>query len=278
MRGVLWAASALVFIAGVQTFVLSEGTERFFSWTVLPPLTAAFIGAGYWSSFILELMAARERVWANARPAFVSALLFTGLTSAATLLHADRFHLNSSDPVTLIATWAWFAVYLGVPFLFVAALIVQARTRGADPPRQRPMPGWVLVASLLQAVVLLTVAVALFAAPATSAILWPWPLTPLTARAVAAWLVGIGSMNALVVVERDYARLRAALASYVLLGPLEVIALARYAGTFRWGSPAGVVYVVLLAMILAVGVYTFLAGVQPLSRVKDAQPAVQLGR
>ena len=36
--------SAAVF---VLTYVLAEDTEQFFAWTVQPPLSAAFFGAGY---------------------------------------------------------------------------------------------------------------------------------------------------------------------------------------------------------------------------------------
>jgi hypothetical protein len=48
MRRMLYVASVLVFIAGIQTFVLSEDTGRFFAWTIAIPLTTAFLGTGIW--------------------------------------------------------------------------------------------------------------------------------------------------------------------------------------------------------------------------------------
>jgi len=66
MRGLLVAASVLVFLAGFQLFILTEQTEHYFARTIQPPLTAAFLGAGYWSSFLLEFLASRERIWARA--------------------------------------------------------------------------------------------------------------------------------------------------------------------------------------------------------------------
>ena len=59
MRWMLLLASGLVFVVGIQLFLLSEQTERYFAWTINPPMTAAFLGGAYWSSFLLELMAAR---------------------------------------------------------------------------------------------------------------------------------------------------------------------------------------------------------------------------
>jgi hypothetical protein len=55
-------------------------TETYFAWTIHPPLTAAVLGAGYWASFVLELLSARERLWARTRVAVPAVLLFSTLT------------------------------------------------------------------------------------------------------------------------------------------------------------------------------------------------------
>src|SRR5712692_507014 len=96
MRRLLYVASALVFISGVQLFVLTDHTDRFFAWTIHPGLTAAFLGGGYLASFFLEFLSARERVWAQARLAVPAVLTFTVLTLVVTLVHRDRFHFG--DP------------------------------------------------------------------------------------------------------------------------------------------------------------------------------------
>src|SRR3972149_11067356 len=44
MRCLLYAAAALVFLAGVQLFIFSEQTAMYISWTVAPPVTAALLG------------------------------------------------------------------------------------------------------------------------------------------------------------------------------------------------------------------------------------------
>jgi hypothetical protein len=60
-------AAALAFIAGILLFVLAAGTDRFFSWTIEPPLTAAFLGAAYWAACVLLAMGrARADVGAGA--------------------------------------------------------------------------------------------------------------------------------------------------------------------------------------------------------------------
>jgi uncharacterized integral membrane protein len=49
-------ALPLLFIAGVQLFILSEQTEFYFAWTISLPLTAAFLGAGYWAAMGVAYM------------------------------------------------------------------------------------------------------------------------------------------------------------------------------------------------------------------------------
>ena len=58
------------------------------------------------------------------------------------------------------------------------------------------------------------------------ATLWPWPLTPLTARVVAAWLIAFGVAAVLTLVERDLSRLAAGAVAYTVFGVLELIAAA----------------------------------------------------
>jgi hypothetical protein len=61
----LWAASALVLLAGVPLFLGSEQTDLYFAWTITPPLTAAFLGAAYWSSLVLLFLSVRQTSWAK---------------------------------------------------------------------------------------------------------------------------------------------------------------------------------------------------------------------
>ena len=102
-------------IVGIQLFILSEQTDRFFAWTIQNPLTAAFLGGAYWASFAMEFLAARRRVWAYARIAVPAVLIFTGMTLVVTLLHLGQFHLNSPDLITRGVAWAWLIVYAIVP-------------------------------------------------------------------------------------------------------------------------------------------------------------------
>jgi len=261
MRWLLYAAAVLVLLAGFQLFVFTERSDTFFAWTILNPLAAAFLGAAYWASVAIEALAGRQLVWANARIAVPTVLVFTVLTLVASLLHLDKFHLGAAFAAgTRVVTWAWLAIYVLVPLLMVFVLIVQARTPGSDPIRQAPLPRWVRAVLAGQAVVLLGVGVALFALPDQASEFWPWTLTPLLAQVTGAWLISLGVAAVHAQYERDARRLRPAAVGYLLLVVLQVIALARYPALFAWGSAAGVSYVIVLGSMLVVGAAGLIIG------------------
>ncbi len=252
--------SLLVGLAGVQLYVLSAQTDRFFAWTVLPPLTAAFLGGAYWASLPLLLAAARQGTWAHARLAVYGVLLFTTATLAATLLHLDRFHLAAPDPVARGAAWAWLAVYVVVPPALLVLLVRQRRVPGGDPPRRGPLPGWVRRPLATLGAGLLVLGAALLVAPAAVAPLWPWPVTPLTGRAVGAWLLGIGVIAAQASWENDAARVRGAMWGLVVFGALELLALARHPAAVDWGGASAWGYVLALLARAGAGLGGALAG------------------
>lgn len=268
MRSILLLASVLVFVAGFQLFILTEETARFFAWTVNPPLSAAFLGASYWSSCVLEYFAAREQSWARARIAVPAVLLFTTLTLITTLLHIGNFHLdvNSYPLYTVAAAWVWIAIYALVPLMMGILLVVQLRAPGSDPPRRYPLPSWMRGLVALQAVVMVLLGAALFLWPTQAIAFWSWMTGALSARAVGAWLLGLGIAAGQVVWENDLARVYPVMISTMVFSILQGIALLRYPGNFLWGTPQAWGYLVFLLSILVVGV----AGTVQARRVKDS--------
>jgi hypothetical protein len=252
MRWLLLVASVLVFIIGIPLFLLSGQTDRYFAWTISLPLTAAFLGAGYWSSFFIEFVASRERVWANSRVAVPAVFVFTVLTLRATLIHLDLFHLGSRFAViTQIGTWTWMAVYVSVPILLAVLWAVQVRLPGGDPPGRAPMSGGIRLAIYLLAAGMLVVGVALFVAPL--GVPWPWELTPLTGRAVGAWLIGLGVAATNMAWEGDWRRVLPVSAMFAVFGALELVVLLRF--PLDWSVARAWIYLLFLLSMLAVGLY-----------------------
>jgi hypothetical protein len=261
MRRLLLVAAVLVFLAGVQLYVFTGRTADYFAWTIATPLTAAFLGAAYWGSVVIEAIAARQRRWADARIAVPTVLVFTVLTLVVTLVHLGLFHLGPRFALaTRAVTWAWIAIYAVVPVLLAVISVVQWRRGGTDPPRDRPLPRPLAVLIAGQAVVLLVLGATLLVVPLTGARLWPWALTPLTGRAIGAWLFSLGVAAVHSLVERDLGRLRPAAWGYLTIAVLEAVALARYPAPMRWGTAPSVCYLIFLATMVVAGVAALLAG------------------
>ncbi|WP_122818014.1 hypothetical protein [Nocardioides pantholopis] len=262
MRRLLLLAAFLVFLAGLQLFVFPERTADWFAWTIAPPMTAVFLGAAYWSSAVLEVAGARAADWHRARVAVGSVLVFTTLTLVVTLVHLDRFHLGAEHPAGARAiTWGWLAIYLLVPVaLSVVGVVELRRARtgaGAAPGRRLPVPLRSLL--LVLGVVLVGTGVVLLVAPDTASTLWSWPLTPLTARAVGAWLVGLGWAAGHAGLIDDVLAVRPVGFTGVTFVVLQAVALARYGEDLSSG-PAAAAYGVGLAAIGVAAVWILALG------------------
>ena len=188
-------AAFLVFLAGLQLFVFPLRTEDWFAWTIDVPMTAVFLGASYWSSAVLEV--AGSRAAGGATPG----------------CRSGRFRLHDADagghagPPRQVPPRRRPAGQRPAGDVGVAGDL-RRRPRGdaghrlaADPGgpgglavrrRRGPLATGLRALLVVLAVVLLGTGVVLLVAPATAAVLWAWPLTDLTARAVGAWLVGLG--------------------------------------------------------------------------------------
>ena len=254
MRRLLWIAGFLVLLAGSTLFILTEKTESWFAWTIDLPLTAAFLGAGYWASVAFEWLAARERAWAYARISVPSVFVFTFLTLIATLIHLELFHLGSSFPLgTQAIAWAWIAIYAGVPVAMAWLWVTQSRAQGSDPAKTAPLPAAIRMMLVIHAAIMLPLGAYLFLAPERALSLWPWALTPLTGRAVGAWVFSVGITAALSARENDLERIRVAAFGYVGLGVLQLLALARYLQVPDWSDVRALVYLVVLLSMVATG-------------------------
>ena len=258
MRWTLLITSALPFLAGLSLFVGTNMTDEWSAWTIDSAITAAAIGGAYWGAFFIKFMSGLERIWARARVAVSAGLTFTVFNFIATVIHSDKFHTDSDRLTTQIVTYLWLVPYFAGISLGVAIIVHQLRAPGVDPPRVAPLPGWLKGVLGIQAAVMAGVGAALFIAPADTADnLWPWELTPLTARVVAAWLLALAVGAFHVVLENDWARSRPAAVTFALIAVLEFVVLARYSDAVDWGSAGPWIYFGFLLSMLEVGLYSW---------------------
>ncbi|MFO1198968.1 MAG: hypothetical protein U1E86_18555 [Burkholderiaceae bacterium] len=262
VRGFIVAAMLLVGSAAASLLVFPARTEEYFAWTIRPPLTASWLGAGYASAFVALWMTRRRTDWRDVRIGV--AVVSTGLVAilVATLLHLDRFHWSSPHLSARLWAWAWLAWYVVLPPVLVVVLLRQRRRATLRPgparavthaPARPPLTiGFRTLAGTTAAAMTLYGAI-LFLAPALAGDVWPWPLTPLTARMIGAWWIGVAVALAAAARSEDFGQVRVAAPAFVLYAVLQLAQLGLARETL---GPAPVLpAVVLLVALLVVGAW-----------------------
>ncbi|HEX2698195.1 MAG TPA: hypothetical protein VHM28_10845 [Anaerolineales bacterium] len=236
----------LLFVAGVQLFILSEHTDIYFSWKIPSPFTAAFLGAGYWAALFAIYFASRDLTWASARTSLLPSALATTLMGITSFIYIDKFSWQGPQPITVFVTWVWFIVYIVGPLFLIALWIVQMRIPRDGSSESHPLPAWVRGGLFVLATLFLLAGIGLFAMPTTIATFWPWKVVALSGRAMSAWLIAYGSASWLVARENDRVATVGTMWSLAAFSVLQFIVIARYPATLNWGNLLAWIYVIAL--------------------------------
>jgi hypothetical protein len=213
-------------------------TDRRFAWTISSRMTALLMGAGYGSAILFYLRVLLARRWHRVALGFLPTAVFTWLLAAATALHWDKFR-HGSGPFLL---WVW--IYAITPLL-VPAVWLWNRPRdpgtpeAADAEIAAPVKAVLLAAGIL----LLAVAAAMFAWPSALIGVWPWTLTPLTARAVAGFIALPGVAWLAMAADGRWSAARVAVQTVALGVVLLLGAVIRAWSEFEHSNPLSYVYV-----------------------------------
>jgi hypothetical protein len=221
-----------------------------FAWPINPTITPLIMGAGYISGayFFIRLIGGGKWHWyTHGFPAITAFTWFMGLT---TLIHWDRFLHNH------VSFYAWLFLYVVTPFVVP---ILWLRNYRADPKTADLVDAVVpqTIRTIVAAVSLIMVALALFmfVFPELMVDVWPWKLTPLTARVVGGWFALPGVMGLFISRDPRWSSWRVLLESQAIAFVLILIAVVRAWGDFDPGNLMTWVFVGSLALLL-VGITT----------------------
>lgn len=242
-------------VAGVVLVALASHTEDAFAWTIKLPVTAAFLGAGYGAAVAMLIPSYRETRWRAVRIVPVMGWTLTFVTAVVTLRHLDDLHLGSGTTTGRLAGWAWLVVYLSIPVLLAAVFVAQERAGGR---REReivePLLPPIRVVLWTQALVAGVLGLGLVVAPATFDVVWPWPLPPLSAGAVGAWLLTVAAGSAWGLLDGDWRAFRIALPGLAAYGVLVGLAVALHAEPLDGGEWQERLFAVGLLALVALAV------------------------
>jgi hypothetical protein len=186
-RAGIWVLLVLAALNGLFLYFLPAQAETHYAWSIKPSVNAAFIGAGFLAGTLATALALASSRWRTFSTLPIALWVLATTLLAATIIHNDRFKFDYAP------TWVWTFVYAAVPLAVPYLVMRQRRTADAEPaadPKLKP----IRVISAVLGAGLVAGAIALFVAPADLGQHWLWPLTPLLARAVAAWYALFGTM------------------------------------------------------------------------------------
>jgi hypothetical protein len=233
---------AILVLAWIVLFVFPSDTDHRFAWTIQSTMTAMLMGAGYGSALYFFVRVLTERRWHRVALGFLPTTVFTWMMLGATFLHWEKFR-HGSAPFLL-----WFWVYLITPVVVPGVWLVN---RGRDPrtPEESDatFPRWVRGAMVAAGVMMCAIAAWMYLLPPSAVSVWPWALTPLTARAVASFVALPGVAWLAMTSDERWSAARDVLGTVAIGLVLLLVAVGRAWSEFDHSSPLSYLYVAGLA-------------------------------
>jgi hypothetical protein len=216
-------AAAIVPFLVLAFFVLvpwPSDTRRLFAWEIKPSMTPMVLGSVYLGGAYFFVRVVRAPRWHMVAGGFVPVATFAALMGVTTILHWGRFlHGNA-------AFWLWVALYFTTPVLVLGAFLRNRREQDASVDAS-PRIGTVATAALvLVGAASAAMCVFLYLFPNRGVAIWPWPLTTLTARVLAA-IFALGAAGLGAWWERRWSAVRILAQVAALMLVLILVAAAR---------------------------------------------------
>jgi hypothetical protein len=228
----------ILFTAWFALYLHPGETDHRFAWTISSRMTALLMGAGYGSAILFYLRVLFGRRWHRVALGFLPTAVFTWFLAGATALHWDKFR-HGSFPFLL---WVW--IYAVTPLLVPAVwLWNRPRDPGTLEDADVELAGPIKAVLVAAGILLLAVAVAMFARPTALIGVWPWKLTPLTARAVAGFVALPGVAWLAMAADGRWSAGRVAVQTVALGVVLLLGAVIRAWSEFDHSNPLSYLYV-----------------------------------
>ena len=226
-------------------YLRSSETKELFAWPILPTMSARMLAAAYMGGIFFFTRAALANRWHHIKSGFLPVTAFASAMGIATFLHWDKFTHDH------ISFYTWVILYVTTPLLVVA---IWFRNRRTDP--------WTLDASdvalarpvrlALGAVGVTTVVIGmlLFLLPDVMIAIWPWSLTPLTARVVGGMFALPGVVGLTMAFDPRWSSARIILQSQVFSIAFILLAAALSWSDFNRAQPSTWLFIGGLASLL----------------------------
>jgi hypothetical protein len=180
---VICAAALLVAVLGLFN---PAYLASIFTWLVLPPLHARFVGAIYLFGAVFMAGCLFAKRQAEVRWGVQMIGIWTGMLFIISILNLGAFDFR------LLPVQIWFASYIIYPIISIWMTIRQPAMMGAASLPGLGLGRWEKSFLQAQGVLVTALGIALFVAPVFMSALWPWKVTPVLAQMYAGPLLSYG--------------------------------------------------------------------------------------
>ncbi len=232
-------------------YLLPDHTQELFAWTIQPRMTPMMLAAAYIGGAYFFVRAATSARWHSVKVGFLPVTTFAAFMGIATILHWNIF--NHSH----ISFFAWAILYFTTPFLVLGAWL---RNRNTDPgtpdANDLIVPQSVRSVIGIIGVITLLISIFLFLQPELMIRIWPWKLTPLTARVVGGLFALTGVGEFCIALDARWSAVRIALQSQMIGVAAIVVAIFvswsnfDQANIFTWGFVGGMLFLLIASPML----------------------------
>jgi hypothetical protein len=217
--------------AFIILYFFPNDTGRLFAWPIKPTMTAMMLGATYLGGAYFFSRAALARGWHTVSLGFIPVTTFAGILGIATLLHWDKFTHGA------FAFELWALLYFTLPFIIPAMWYLNQRAnRGSQKAAEQPFNRGLRLATIGLGAVLAIAGGILLLFPQVMIPTWPWTLTPLTGRVMAAMFALPGVVAMSVTIDGRWSSANIIFQAQGIAILFILIAVVRARDQIQWGS------------------------------------------
>ena len=257
-----WVAGLVVpflVVAFIILYFLNGYTEKLFAWEIKSPMTSMMLGSAYAGGIYYFTGVILTRQWHRIKVGFIPVTIFASILNVTTILHWDKFNHGT------LPFFAWVSLYFTTPFIIFGLWLSNRRQ-----DTNQPDTGEAIIPPIIRFIIgaigvtTLAIAIFLFLNPSLMIQLWPWTLTPLTSRVMAAMFSLPGMVGLGMAMDSRWSSAQVILQSQGFSIFLILVAVLRDQSAFNWSTPGIWLFTIGLAGMLAgiVAFYGYFARLQ----------------
>ncbi len=257
-----WVAGLVVpflVVAFIILYFLNGHTEKLFAWEIKSPMTSMMLGSAYAGGIYYFTGVILTRQWHRIKVGFIPVTIFASILNVTTILHWDKFNHGT------LPFFAWVSLYFTTPFIIFGLWLSNRRQ-----DTNQPDTGEAIIPPIIRFIIgaigvtTLAIAIFLFLNPSLMIQLWPWTLTPLTSRVMAAMFSLPGMVGLGMAMDSRWSSGQVILQSQGFSIFLILVAVLRDQSAFNWSTPGSWLFTIGLAGMLAgiVAFYGYFARLQ----------------